>query len=78
MGVRCRGSSLLRLRIHPYTPGMPHVLIIDSETSVAEAIDAELVSRGATVRVTGDGSEGLEYAKASAPDIIDLCVELVG
>lgn len=55
---------------------MPHVLIIDSETSVAEAIDAELVSRGATVRVTGDGSEGLEYAKASAPDLIVLCVEL--
>lgn len=55
---------------------MPHVLIIDSETSVAEAIDAELVSRGATVRVTGDGSEGLEYARASAPDLIVLCVEL--
>lgn len=55
---------------------MPHVLIIDSEAPVADSIKASLESRGATVHVTGDGAQGLEYARGNAVDAIVLCVEL--
>ncbi len=55
---------------------MPHILIIDSETPVADELSGALEGLGATAHVSGDGTEGVEYAKSNAPDLIVLCVEL--
>lgn len=55
---------------------MPHILIIDSEAPVADELRGALEGSGATAHVTGDGTDGLEYAKSNGPDLIVLCVEL--
>ncbi len=55
---------------------MPKVLIIESETSVAQSLTDAFSDRGAEVIVTGDGSEAITRARSDNPDLIVLCVEL--
>lgn len=55
---------------------MANVLVIDSESSVADELKADLEARGVSAHVTGDGGDGLEYARGHKPDLIVLCVEL--
>ncbi|MEO1170771.1 MAG: response regulator, partial [Myxococcota bacterium] len=55
---------------------MTSVLVIDSESAVAEELKSDLEGRGVSAHVTGDGSEGLEFARQNKPKLIVLCVEL--
>ncbi|MEE8408037.1 MAG: response regulator [Myxococcota bacterium] len=55
---------------------MSTVLIVDSDTAVAESLKEAFEGRGASVVVTGDGAMALKTARADKPDLIVLCVEL--
>jgi DNA-binding response OmpR family regulator len=55
---------------------MPKVLIIESESSVAQSLTNSLQAGGAEAVVTGDGAEALTLARQEHPDLIVLCVEL--
>ncbi|MFL5262490.1 MAG: PleD family two-component system response regulator, partial [Anaeromyxobacteraceae bacterium] len=52
------------------------ILLIESDAAFARDMAAAIETRGLEARVTGDGREGLELAKANRPDAIVLCVEL--
>jgi CheY-like chemotaxis protein len=52
------------------------ILLIESDAATARTLSSALEARGFEARVTGDGKEGLELAKADRPDVIVLCVEL--
>jgi CheY-like chemotaxis protein/predicted nucleic acid-binding Zn-ribbon protein len=54
------------------------ILLIESDTALAEELASTLGARGLEVRTTGDGREGFEIAKEWGPDAIVLCVELPG
>ena len=55
---------------------MSTVLIIDGDTAVVQTLKDALSGQGVQTVVTGDGTEGLNLAKSTAPDVIVLCVEL--
>ncbi len=52
------------------------ILLIESDGPFARELSAAIEARGLEARVTGDGKEGLDLAKADRPDLIVLCVEL--
>jgi len=52
------------------------ILLIESDGTFAQELSAAIEARGLEARVTGDGKEGLDLAKADRPDLIVLCVEL--
>jgi len=52
------------------------ILLIESDGAFAQEISAAIEAHGVEVRVTFDGKEALELARAEHPDLIVLCVEL--
>jgi len=52
------------------------ILLIESDAAMARVLSSVLEARGFEARVTGDGKDGLELARADRPDVIVLCVEL--
>lgn len=48
------------------------LLIIDDEWSIRQVLEARLVACGFEVATAGDGSEGLDAARRSSPDVILL------
>ena len=52
------------------------ILLIESDGAFAQETSAAIEARGVEVRVTADGKEALELARAEHPDLIVLCVEL--
>jgi DNA-binding response OmpR family regulator len=52
------------------------ILLIESDAAFAREMAAAIEMRGLHARVTGDGREGLDLARADRPDAIILCVEL--
>lgn len=50
--------------------------MIDSERQFAEALEAQLGGYDVEIELAGDGKTGMDAAKANAPDIIVLAVEL--
>lgn len=54
------------------------VLLIESDPKFAREMSAALESRGFGVRISSDGKEGVELARALRPDCVVLCVELPG
>jgi len=54
------------------------VLLIESDTTFAREMSAALEAKGFGVRVSSDGREGVELARALHPDCVVLCVELPG
>src|SRR5512138_1350703 len=54
------------------------ILLIENDSSFAAGISESLEASGFEVRVTGDGKEGLDLARETAPEAIVLCVELPG
>ncbi len=51
-------------------------LIIDGDQAFAQELSAAFSTRGFDSRITGDGKQGLDMARAEPPDAIVLCVEL--
>jgi CheY-like chemotaxis protein len=54
------------------------ILLIENDSAFAAGLTEALEANGFEVRLTGDGKEGLEFARDWAPDAIVLCVELPG
>ena len=54
------------------------VLLIESDPTFAREMSAALEAKGFGVRVSSDGKEGVELARALHPDCVVLCVELTG
>jgi DNA-binding response OmpR family regulator len=52
------------------------ILLIESDGAFAQELCTAIEARGVEARVTSDGKEGLELARADRPDLIVLCVEL--
>jgi DNA-binding response OmpR family regulator len=52
------------------------ILLIESDPSFAREMAGALEARGLDPRITGDGREGLELARADRPDLVVLSVEL--
>ena len=50
----------------------PSVLVIEDNFALADSLRDILVEEGYTVRLAGDGLEGLEEARRSHPDVIVL------
>ncbi len=53
-------------------------LLIESDASFARELESVLAARGVEARITGDGRQAVEVARAERPDAIVLCVELAG
>ncbi len=49
-----------------------HILIVDDDQALVEAIREKLVSKNYTVSIAHNGKEGLEHALALHPDLILL------
>jgi DNA-binding response OmpR family regulator len=54
------------------------ILVVDDETSIAEAVRARLESEGFRVLVAFDGPQALEIARADRPDLVVLDLMLPG
>jgi DNA-binding response OmpR family regulator len=52
------------------------ILLIESDGAFAQELSAAIEARGLEARVTADGKEGLDLARADRPALIVLCVEL--
>lgn len=52
------------------------ILLIESDSAFAEELSEALERHGLEVRVTGEGKDGLDLARAAQPDAIVLSVEL--
>ncbi len=52
------------------------ILLIENDAATAAELARALEARGVETRVTGDGKEGMEFARDERPDAIVLCVEL--
>jgi DNA-binding response OmpR family regulator len=57
---------------------MAHILVVDDEPHIVEALTAYLERDGHTVDTAGDGSAALERCRATAPDLVLLDVMLPG
>ena len=52
------------------------VLLIDADQPLVSTLTGELEARGFEVLHTADGKDALDLARAQAPDLVVLCVEL--
>jgi DNA-binding response OmpR family regulator len=51
---------------------LPHVLLVDDDAEIIEAMRYALESNGFRVSVARDGNQGLAMAEKSAPDLVVL------
>lgn len=56
----------------------PKILVVEDETSIAEAIAARLTAEGFEVSTAGDGPEGVSRYEEVGPDLVVLDVMLPG
>jgi CheY-like chemotaxis protein len=52
------------------------ILLIESDSTFAQDLAGAIEARGLEARITGDGKEAVDLARADRPDLIVLCVEL--
>ena len=60
------------------SPSSQRILIVDDEASVADLIEAVLVSEGYTVAIARDGIQGILLARDWKPDLVLMDVMLPG
>jgi signal transduction histidine kinase/DNA-binding response OmpR family regulator/ligand-binding sensor domain-containing protein len=67
---------LREITVRTAAPKRPRLLLIDDDVSVHDMLEAELTKQGYQIEKAFSGSEGLQRAEASAPDVIilDLCM----
>jgi DNA-binding response OmpR family regulator len=56
----------------------PKILVVEDESTIAEAVRARLAAEGFAVEVARDGPAAVEHARANPPDLIVLDVMLPG
>jgi len=56
----------------------PKILVVEDETSIAEAIAARLTAEGFDVSVANDGPQGVDRCEEVGPDLVVLDVMLPG
>ena len=61
-----------------YAPGMPRVLVVDDDLTVAEVVVSYLQRAGLEVDHAGDGPAALAMAAANPPDLVVLDLMLPG
>lgn len=62
----------------PYPEGVPRVLVIDDDSTVAGVVAAYLERAGLEVDVVGDGPAGVAVARERRPDVVLLDLMLPG
>jgi len=58
--------------------GAAHVLVIDDDRKITDALRRGLVYQGYRVDVAHDGADGLERARRWAPDVVILDIQMPG
>ncbi len=67
-----------RGRARTYPEGVPRVLVIDDDSTVAGVVAAYLERAGLAVDVVGDGLAGITVAEGNRPDVVLLDLMLPG
>jgi DNA-binding response OmpR family regulator len=57
---------------------MQHIVVIEDEDTIAEAVAVRLKGEGYEVSIAADGGSGIELVEAAAPDLVILDVMLPG
>ena len=69
---------LRELTAHTTTPDRPRLLLIDDDVAVHEMLEPELTRNGYELEKAFSGSDGLERAERSKPDVIILDLSMPG
>jgi two-component system OmpR family response regulator len=69
MGVDAASFTVSRFHWHG-SESMPKVLLIEDESTIADAITELLTDRGFAVEWSSDGIEGLDKARSLRPDVV--------